>query len=463
MIINWKPNKDINKALYIQIVEYFEKMISTGYFVCGEKLPSQRKLAEILNVNRSTIIIAMDELKSKGFIKTNGKGGTVVSSNNWLNLNKNNILKNLLSSGLLKRKNKIYESIEKYKTLIKVDFGKGELDQSLYPDIKMQDKMLEAIKEIGYLPYGNNNGDEKLIKKIENKMISMGIDMDDNEILIVSGATQGLFITVLGMLSNQNIIKTNIPCYIKSLEIFKSAGLNIQDINRENKGLYNVFYMIPTFHNPTGSVMNSYDREKFMNFYGKNNPIIEDDVFRELWYDFEPPKPLKAYSYGQNVIYINSFSKILAPGLRIGWICASKEIIGKLREIKYQMDSGTSIINQKIVLKWLNTIDYDKNLLSIRKSLKNRRGLIEKILNDEFKNLFLWNKPNGGYYYWLKSTKKIKALKVFEKALEKGLVIHPGDLYGEIDSTNIRISFAGSNKSQIKLGFKILKEVMLEL
>lgn len=465
MIINWKPDKSMKVPLHIQIIDYTKKMIMTGNWVCGERLPSQRKLADLFEVNRSTISTAMDELKFQGFIRTNGKGGTFIATKAWSTFEKssNNMLNNLLSSGLLKRKSKLYKQIEESYASIKVDFGKGELDKSLYPETKMKQMMYKAIDEINQLPYENKNGDKELIEKIKRKMIAMGVDMQENDVLIVSGATQGLFIVVLGMLSQENIIKTNIPCYIKSLEIFKAAGLDINDIMDNKNGRYKVFYMIPTFHNPTGKLMNSNERETFMNKYGRHNPIIEDDVFRDLWYDEEPPNPLKSYSGGESVIYINSFSKTLAPGLRVGWICASKDIINKLREIKYQMDSGTSLINQKIVLKWLDSCDYNENLELVRMTLKKRRDLMEQILVKDFKNIFLWKKPSGGYYYWLKSKDKIKALSIFEKSLEYGLVVHPGELYGEEDSCCIRVSFAFCKEDKIKEGFVILKNIMNEL
>lgn len=465
MIINWKPNRSISISLHIQIVEYFKKKIKEGHWVCGEKFPSQRKLAELLEVNRSTIVVVMDELKAQGLITTNGKGGTVISIINWPNMteNKNNMLNHLMSSGILKRKNEIYNKIEEKKNVLKVNFGIGELDQSLYPVETMKSMMYSAISEIDQLPYGNQYGYEDLIDRIKEKMRSLDIDMDENEILIVSGATQGLFLIVLGLLSKDVLIKTDIPCYIKSLEIFKAAGLMIEDILRNKESIFNVFYMIPTFHNPTGKLMSKNDREVFMNQYGRRNPVIEDDVFRDLWYDEEPPLPLKAMIGGENVIYINSFSKALAPGLRIGWVCASKNIIDKLREIKNQMDSGTSIINQKIVLKWLNSSEYTKHTQYVRNRLRKRRDLIEEILSKDFRDFFSWTKPSGGYYYWLKSKKQIKALSIFEKSLEYGLVVLPGELYGEEDSFNIRISFAGCEEEKIKEGFKILREVISDL
>lgn len=457
MLINWKPDKSIKVSLHIQIIEYFKKKIKDGHWISNEKFPSQRSLADTLAVNRSTISLAMDELKSMGFVITNGKGGTFVSPKNWQSYSSSNMLNNLLSSGLFKRRNELFEKIENKREVIKVDFGKGELDKSLYPNLKMKGKMLNAINEINYLPYSKKNGNKELIEKIKDKMISLKINMDDNEILIVSGATQGLFITVLGLLSKENLIKTSIPCYIKSLEIFQAAGLNIKDINNKQKGIFDVYYMIPSFHNPTSLTMTLSERKQFMHKFGLNNPIIEDDVFRELWFEEEPPIPLKSYFGGENVIYISSFAKSLAPGLGIGWICASKEIINKLKEIKSQIDSGTSLINQGIVLEWLKSPDYNKNIEHIRFILKKRRDLIEKILTRDFSEDFYWEKPKGGYYYWLKS-KKYKAIDIFESSLKNGLVVHPGELYGEDDSFHIRISFANCSYDKIQQGLIILKQ-----
>ncbi|GAA0741064.1 PLP-dependent aminotransferase family protein [Clostridium oceanicum] len=463
MIINWKPDKSIETPLYIQIVDYFINMIKKGYFVAKERFPSQRNLAEIFSVNRSTVVLAMDELKAQGFVITNGKGGTYVSKHCWIKNRENITLNSFLSLGILKRKNKIYKKIEENYSKVKVDFSKGELDESLYPNNTMKKIIAEVSFEISDLSYGNKNGDKGLIKKIKEEMIDLGIDMEQNDILIVSGATQGLFLVALGMISQGNIIKTRMPSYMKSLEIFNAAGLKIEDFSYDKKTLYNAFYMIPTFHNPTTNLMSSLDREFFMNKYGRHNLIIEDDVFRDLWYDSEPPNPLKSYVGGENVIYVNSFSKTLATGLRVGWICASSDIIKKLSEIKSQIDSSTALINQKIVLKWLESSEYVKNINNIRKELKKRRDLIDDILSRDFKDIFLWSIPKGGYYYWIKSKDNIKALDIFERALEYGLLVNPGDLYGEKESSSIRISFASCEEEKIKGGFKILKKVMNSL
>lgn len=463
MIINWKPNKLIKIPLHIQILNYFKKMITTGQWINGENLPSQEELAEIFDVNRSTISTVIEELKFKGYIAENEKAGTFISANNLKNLLYSNkhMIDNMLKTGILKRNNEIYREIENLDSDKMINLGQGTLDKTLYPQKKMKNLLTEVMNEMDELPYGNKDGEPELIFQIEKIMKNLSVDMDKNKILIVSGATQGLFIVVFGLLSKGNIIKTKLPSYVKSLEMFNAAGLKIDKLSKKINNP-SVIYTIPTFHNPTGKVMNSTDREIFINKYASQNPIIEDDVFRDLWYEEEPPKPLKSYQ-GENIIYINSFSKTISPGLGVGWICADSYIIDKLSEIKHQIDSGTSIINQKLAAKWLESNEYNKNIKSLRKNLKDRRDLIESILNRDFSEVFSWKKPSGGYFYWLKSKDRIKGLKIFKQALKNGLIVYPGDMYGDNNSYKIRISFSREAEENIEKGMQILLKTMNEL
>ena len=176
--------------------------------------------------------------------------------------------------------------------------------------------------------------------------------------------------------------------------------------------------------------MSEERREKLYSYCKKNMlPIIEDDVYGELWFDEVPPKPLKAIDNNGMIIYLESISKSLAPGFRIGWLVGPESVVQKLGDAKMQMDYGASSIAQYVMFELLSSGLYDKYLSKVRIQLKKRRNLMISILEKEFKDIATWTVPKGGFYIWITFNNRINTEKLFQKAVENKLLINPGSIY----------------------------------
>ncbi|MDE1376706.1 PLP-dependent aminotransferase family protein, partial [Bacillus licheniformis] len=145
-----------------------------------------------------------------------------------------------------------------------------------------------------------------------------------------------------------------------------------------------ILYTNPCFQNPTGVLMSKKRREGILAFSEQHlRPIIEDDIYRELWIDAPPPAPMKAMDKNGRVLYIGSFSKTLSPGLRIGWIVGPEPVIERLSDIKMQTDYGSSSLSQRVAAEWLTSGLYQKHLENVREQLKIRRSFVLHVLETE--------------------------------------------------------------------------------
>ncbi len=144
-------------------------------------------------------------------------------------------------------------------------------------------------------------------------------------------------------------------------------------------------------------------------------PIIEDDVYGELWIDEPPPETLKSIDTNGNVLYVGSVSKTLSPGLRIGWVVGPETVISRLADIKMQMDYGSSSLSQLTVSKWIETGLYQDHLKDMRIALKKRRDFTIQLLNTYFADIASWKEPKGGYYVWIDLKNNVSMYRVLKR------------------------------------------------
>ncbi|MCI0765795.1 PLP-dependent aminotransferase family protein [Bacillus sp. TL12] len=474
-----KLNKQSPK--YQQIMDYMKEKITNGEWPIGSKIPSQRKLAQIFDVNRSTVITALEELTADGLIKGKMGMGTIVVNNTWTLLatdpppNWDEYVKAGLhkpSKGMVQEINKV-ESNKKF-----IHLSKGELASDIFPLETMQSVMQEVSKNLTVFGYEEPKGFLPLREAISNYVKSFGIQVSPSSILIVSGALQALQLISVGLLHKGSTVLLEQPSYLYSLHVFQSAGMHLSgvsidhqgilpsDLSRRNKytGEKTILYSIPSFHNPTGTLMSENRRKELIKVCEKEQlPIIEDDIYRELWIDGSPPFPLKAMDRHGHVLHIGSLSKTLSPGLRIGWIIGPEPVIERLSDIKMQTDYGSSSLSQRVAAEWLSSGLYERHVESVRKQLQERRYVMLKALNIYCKNITEWNVPSGGFFIWLKIKPKIPMKKLYAKALARGILLNPGRIYGEESDQHIRLSYSYASVEDLTKGIYQLNEIVREL
>lgn len=488
--INWHPDKSSAVPAYQQIVDFFLSSVSSGAFPIGMKLPSQRKLSEIFMVNRSTVSTAIAELSSYGILKGSYGAGTEISSNTWsLLLKGNQNWSRHLLSGTFK------ENISTLQTINQLEFlpellrlGTGEIDHRLFPKDYLKKALLltaDTVTDLGYLePLGLYD----LRVEIQKHLQKLGINTTPDCILITSGSLQALQLISVCLLKNGSKVFVEAPSYLKSLQVFQSAGLELSGISMDEDGIEywkilqklnkqnqtgldsnlndssSVLYTIPTNHNPTGCCMSNKRRQELLDFCLKQRlPVIEDGAYQELCYENEVYTPIKALDTNDMVIYLGTASKTLSPGLRIGYLVAPQAIVQRLGDAKMQMDYGASSLSQYVFMHFLKSGMYDSYLLSLKETLRHRLTNALKILNEMFKDLASWSTPKGGFYIWLTFKAPIKMDELFKEAIKAKLLLNPGDIYDFKANNSLRLSYAYVNEEEFKKGALILKNLIIKM
>ncbi|MGO5012547.1 PLP-dependent aminotransferase family protein [Niallia sp. Sow4_A1] len=477
--IEWKPQKSSTVSLHQQITSFMKKKITHGEWTIGMKLPSQRNLAKQFQVNRSTIITALEELAADGLIEAKVGSGTKVINNTWSLLASTPPPDwiSYVKSGIHQPNISIIQEInqaEANPSIIRL--GTGELSPELLPKERMEQTFQSSGKLNLSLGYTEPKGSLALRQTVSAYLKTKGIITSSESILIVSGGLQALQLLSIGLLKRGSTIFHEAPSYLNSIHVFQSAGMNLIGLPLDEEGLaYDaigriksktqqksaLLYTIPNFHNPTGTLMSEKRRADLIAVCQKESiPIIEDDVYGDLWLDSPPPRPLKAIDTQGNVLYIGSISKSLSPGLRIGWIVGPEPVIEHLADIKMQTDYGSSTLSQSVVESWLHHGLYEDFLKEVKAELRYRRDFTMGLLKKYFSDIATWLSPKGGFYIWLKLKPSISTRKLFDLALREGILINPGIIYDKTDDQHLRISYSYATLDELERGLIILAQVI---
>ncbi|MCY9288366.1 PLP-dependent aminotransferase family protein [Bacillus haynesii] len=454
---------------YKQIIQFIKEKIANGEWPIGTKIPSQRSFAKHFAVNRSTVITALEELIADGLIEGRMGKGTIVINNTWTLLAKHSTpdWDKYVAAGFQQPSRKTVQEInqsESNSTLIQL--SKGELSNELFPLDIMKEMMEKVAHNMDAFGYEEPKGYLPLREALSSYLKTVGIHVSPSSILIVSGALQALQLIAMGLLQSGSTVFLDQPSYLYSLHVFQSAGMRMAGLQMDEEGLMPesikmtpnmrtraILYTNPCFQNPTGVLMSKKRREEILAFSKQHQlPIIEDDIYRELWIDAPPPAPMKAIDKNGRVLYIGSFSKTLSPGLRIGWIVGPEPVIERLSDIKMQTDYGSSSLSQRVAAEWLTSGHYQKHLENVREQLKIRRNFVLHVLETELEGLAEWSVPAGGFFIWLKILPPVSMKTLYAKTLSKGILFNSGAIYGQERGHYMRLSYAFASCEDLKKG-----------
>ena len=472
----WELDRKSKQPLYLQIVEKLENKISYGEFPPGSKLPSERKLSEQLGVNRSTVILAYDELRALGIIESKRGSGTRVTKYKWGAKPKHtpnwqryveggHFLPNL---PFLRR---IREALEQDDTLI--DFASGELAADLSP-LQEINTVMDENHYTAYLGYTNPQGfaplRQSLVPFLEKYR---GIRTSESSILVTSGSQQSLYLITQALLTPGDAVAIEDPSYCYSLPMFQSAGLRLFRLPVDNDGMnpedvknlykkhrIKMVFINPAYQNPTGTMLANERRVELLKVVSELGiPIVEDDPYSLTAYDGIVPPPLKAKDTLGSVIYIGSFSKIAASGLRVGWMVAPRSVVQRLADARQQIDFGLSVVPQQVAAQFLKSSYIDPHLDRLRMQLQYKRDLLTQALDRELKNLVSYKIPEGGLHFWCKIKKEVDDHRLLEEAIKRGVIFAPGSVYGS-DAGYVRFTFARAKTEEIDVGIKKFAEAL---
>ena len=478
LLSNLVINKD--EPIYIQIKRYISNMILKGLIPNNSKLPSTRELSQILKVSRNSVNLAYEELKADGLIYSVSGKGTFAKSNssltksnwciNWEDkqnsyakvANDMDIIKNEIpwENGLIS-----FKSISPNGDMFDID----ELKKSFLNRLSLEGHKL--------LNYGYAKGYKPLIEYLLEYMNKKGVDTCNKDILITNGFTEGLDIILSSFTSPGDYIICENPTHNTSIKLMKLHKLNLIGVDIAEDGIdlmdleeklknnqIKLGYLTPSYNNPTGIVINGEKRFKIYNLFKQYNvPIIEDGFNEELHYNNSHIAPLAAFDGKNNgVIYIGSFSKILFPGIRVGWVLADKKIIDTLESVKRCYNIHTSFLDQAILYEYLKSGTFEKQIKRTRKYYKEKHDFAIKCLNKYLKPKYIWGEYGMHVYVAIEG---IDSRELLQKCYERKVIFAPGDIFdiNNKKSDTLRLGLSRITMEEIEEGIKIISECVNEI
>ena len=303
-------------------------------------------------------------------------------------------------------------------------------------------------------------------------------DVSPDQVLITTGSQQGLDLVGKILLDEGSRLLVETPTYLGALQAFspqqpKAVGVDSDehgvipdDLNRkmgEGADRARLVYLLPNFQNPTGRTMDEARRQAVVERCAQLGlPFLEDNPYGDLWYDEEPAAPLTARN-PDGGMYLGSFSKVLAPGLRLGYIVAPKHIYPKLLQAKQAADLHTPTFNQRMVAEVIQNGFLDRHVPTIRALYKKQRDAMLAALEQNFADLDVqWTKPVGGMFLWLRMPAGIDTVQMLPAAVERNVAYVPGSAFyaNDPDHRTMRLSYVTASEEQIHIAIRALADTV---
>jgi 2-aminoadipate transaminase len=358
-----------------------------------------------------------------------------------------------------------------------ISFAGGLPSPETFPVAEFEKACCTVLQSDGRaaLQYSVSEGNPQLRKHVADQL---PWDVDPAQVLITSGSQQGLDLIAKVLIDTGSRVLVETPTYLGALQAFSPMEPNVVSVNSDDQGIIvddlntkigkgadraRFLYVLPNFQNPTGRTMSQERRLALIQKAKELElPIVEDNPYGDLWFDAAPPPPLSSHNPG-NSIYLGSFSKILAPGLRLGYVVAPASIMPKLLQAKQAADLHTPTFNQRIVVEVLKDGFLDRHIPTIRALYKSQCHVMLEFLEREMKGLDVtWNRPLGGMFLWVRLPAHLKAVDLLPKAVDRGVAFVPGVAFyaSEPDTRTLRLSFVTATAEQIRQGVSALAETI---
>lgn len=486
-------DRESKTPIYLQISLSIRELILSGSLPAGCRLPPERKLAEVLQVNRTTVLNAYRELKAGGLVDSHiGQGTTVTQSA----IPGNSLSESAESVGAaippMPWEQLFSESSMRIQdTTVRDLLGAARRDTILFAagvTVPGQDSLdaLERIQSevlkchgVIAVQHAPTEGYLSLRESVAELMQGRGIQSNAADTMILTGSQQGLDLLARAFIEAGDVVLAEEPTFFSAVHIFKAAGARVIGIPTDKDGMRTdlldmlikrfkpkLIYTIPDFQNPSGAVMSLERRKQLLSVALRNQLIIlEDDPYGMLRYEGKALPALKALDGCGNVLYLSTFSKLLFPGFRVGWITAPPQVLYRLVMLKQLTDLHTSSLPQLIIDRFLREGLLKAHMEKANCENRSRRDLMISELDGANLEGMSWNMPEGGLYLWCRLPERMPQGRLLANSIEKGVSFVPGNVFfpGSPSGNYIRLNFTYPSPTQIREGVKRLAAAYLEI
>lgn len=459
--------------IYRQIYEGLRDAILAGTLPELSRLPPERGLSEYLGVNRSTVVHAYRSLAVDGLIEQKAGSGSRVARTAGAGRSRSNDVPwwITLPSWRVGQFPAVLGELAATRHEDKISFVQGVPPMEPSPLRELAISFERVAGDPNYvLSYGNSEGHDPLREAIAARMRRRGCNVDARNVLVLTGSTQGISLVAQSLAEPGDEIIIEQPTYPGALQIFQIAGLRTIPVALDDEGMRvdhveailrtrrpRFIYAMPSLHNPTGAMMNADRRERLVTLARRARvPIVEDDPYGEL--ASNDISPLAAHS-DDYVIYLSTFSKTIAPSLRLGWLTAPRTIYERLLLRKQSYDMATSLYVQAGVCDFLARA-YDDHIVKLRIELTQRRVEARDAIARHWPKTIRLAAGGGGFYLWATASREMRGRALLENAERHGASFLFGEAFfaGTGGDHNFRLAITPMTRERMVEGIRRIGE-----
>lgn len=475
-------DRDSEEPLYRQLIRQIKSQIDSGHLPIGTRLPASRELAEQINISRISVVNAYAELRAEGYLSAHAGRGTFVSKDS--------------GNAPLRQANAAHHapdteglgdySLRDMMRLARktgmINFSHGSPPPDFYPIQHLRDAINHVLERDGVnaLGYEAPEGYAPLRATVRDYVSGLGIRCSAENVLITGGAQQAIDLVVQSLMGEGDTLVTSNPTYLGIVDIARARRVNVHAIPQDQDGIRidllenyllenkpRLIYVMPSFHNPTGIVMPLHKRRQLLNLASEHGvPILEDAVYHELRFEGENVPLLKELDDRGVVLHVSAFTKIMLPGLRIGYVIANSRHLERLSRVKFAADISTSGLNQRAMHLMIQRGILAHQLERNNRELHRRRDAAIEAARKYFPEGTTWNHPEGGLYLWVRfPSSGATAAELFIQAVQKGVSFAIGNIFyaNNYGSYHIRINYGLQRPDIIREGFMRIGQAWHEL
>ena len=442
------------RPLYSHLAALLEQAISSGEVPSGTKVPPERELAQRLRISRTTVVGAYRELESRGLLRGYVGRGTFVCAAPEPSGTPFAWRGKIASAALRSSDSTLRDTIRHSSDARVLSLAAGEPAIDCFPTAAFQRAIDEVLKKDARAVWrhGPTEGQPILREAIAERF---GVPAES--VLVLAGAQQGLDLLARCLVDPGDAVIMDRPGYLGAIQSFRAAGAKLigwdvlkADVDELEDLLVRyrpkLIYTNPTFGNPSGATLPIRTRREMLKLAERYRvPIVEDGTYRELYFHEEPPPSLRDLDTHNLVIHLNSFSKVLAPGLRLGWLSAAPSIVDQIAIIKQRLDPHTQNLVQFAMARFIREGSFDAHLKTLRAEHARRCSQMLVAIQRHVAPMSLrFARPSGGLYLWCRLMPGTAARPLLDRALAEGVAFVPGDAFypDAAGESEIRICFS---------------------
>ncbi len=481
-------NRESDVPLYRQIQHYLQEQIISGALPADTRLPASRELAGSLGVSRLTVTSAYDELEALGLIFSVTGDGTYVADVPHQQIGPGKTSAGAqppawqanLPQAWRCASLELDERIAQWMHPQAISFAEGSGDSQLFPMNDFRKALMKVFQQFGKdaLGYGDTAGYAPLRRKIARILANQGIPAAPEQVLITSGSQQGLELVFHLLVKPGDRVIAENPTHMGFLDLCRSMGVQVTAVPLDEQGMQvevvertlqeqpaRLIYTVPNFQNPTGACLCSTRRRQLVSLAGRYGvPIVEDDFVGDLRYKGAAQPALKALDPDGSVIYVSTFSKMLIPSLRVGYVVSDENVHKHLLNLKHTSDIGVSNLVQHALDEYLSVGRYQACLRQARRVYGKRRDAMLAALDRHMPPGVRWTTPAGGLFIWLTLPTGKSADDFLPFASRAGVIFAPGSYFTHNleNNPNLRLNFARQPVERIEEGIFRLGKALRE-